>query len=525
MRGFLFIKVFINVKELIRKILKEEVGVPSNIVNVANQLYNQVIDNLEDNEPIGDFDNVDTYIKGKFKIGDLKFKTIIYTFEFKTNDVDDEIGIAGMATGGGFKVTKKFKIKSKIDKDSFNIKFVIFAPSNATGKDIKEYLKKEKNECISSITHELKHRYDDYKKPKTSLIGRGEYIAFTTNRFGDIDPINRFIHNLYFVHTIENLVRPSEIAGAIDAGDITKKGFYNFLTNHRVFKKLKEIQGFTYEGFRQELIDYVDKIKVLFDVNDIEYDGLSDEQIVDKILDLLLLNLKQWKAQTVHRLLADSPLDMIFGFKGEKDKFFTGYLNRLSRFDGNIKKYFEYEQKMFNFVATKMIKKISKVYAMTKNDTTESIINWDLWHKAKGTNSEIVTEFSYLKESDGRLPKTHPMIKAIVKVIGEAGEFDDSYSMPYSDNDDMVDYHIEYHVDKVSLWAEGDGEFSGTIYLIIDRIILGDSDGDEWTRVYYRDDLPSWSWDRMEEDILSKIEKWIPNVGVDIELIFPGFKN
>jgi len=104
-------------------------------------------------------------------------------------------------------------------------------------------------------------------------------------------------------------------------------------------------------------------------------------------------------------------------------------------------------------------------------------------------------------------------------------EFDDSYSMPYSDNDDMVDYHIGYHIDKISLWEEGDGEFSGTIKLIIDDILIGESNLDEWERVYWRDDLPSWSWDRMEEDILSKIEQWIPNVGVDIELTFPGPKN
>ena len=129
------------------------------------------------------------------------------------------------------------------------------------------------------------------------------------------------------------------------------------------------------------------------------------------------------------------------------------------------------------------------------------------------------------EETDYRLPQTHPMIKAIVKVVGKAGEFDDSYSMPYSDNDDMVDYHIGYHIDKISLWEEGNGEFSGTIKLIIDDILIGESNLDEWERVYWRDDLPSWSWDRMEEDILSKIEQWIPNVGVDIELTFPGPKN
>jgi hypothetical protein len=215
---------------------------------------------------------------------------------------------------------------------------------------------------------------------------------------------------------------------------------------------------------------------------------------------------------------------MLLGFKGKKDEFYTKYVRKLMRFDEDYKKYFEYEQKMFNFVATKMIKKISKVYAMTKDDTNESNINWELWQKVKGVNNEIVTEFTYLKESDGRLPQTHPMIKAITKVVGEAGVFEDSYSIPYSDNDDMVDYRIEYHIKKISLWEEEDGEFSGTIKLIIDRIILGEANGDDWTRVYYRDDLPSWSWDRMEEEILSKVEQWIPNVGLDFDLIFPGYQ-
>ena len=42
-----------------------------------------------------------------------------------------------------------------------------------------------------------------------------------------------------------------------------------------------------------------------------------------------------------------------------------------------------------------MIKKMAKLYAMTPDVQNESIINWELWHKLKGTNSEIVTEFKY----------------------------------------------------------------------------------------------------------------------------------
>ena len=508
-------------KELIKKVIKEEVGVPNNIVNVANQIFNHVIDNLVDTDTVEEINNVKYYYRGKFHIGDLKFKMIDYMFEFYIDD-DYEIAIAGMATGGGFKVTKKFKIKSTLDKNDFHPKFEMTAPPETTGKDIKDFIIKEKIAFISSITHELKHKYDDFKKPKTSLTSRGEYIAVTNNNFANITPINRFIRNLYFTHTIENLVRPSELAGAIDAGEITKKGFYKFLTNDRVYKDLKEIQGFTYEGFREQLKNDIDKIKELFDNNNINYKGLNDDEIIDKVLNLLLVNLGNWKAGSVHRLLMNSPMEMMFGFKGEKNKFFEKYLQKLSKYEGDFKKYFEYEEKMFNFIATKMIKKISKVYSMTKNDTNESIINWELWHKVKGTNSNIVTESKSWADRNYLLPKKHPMVQAIIKAVGEAGVFNDSFIQPYDEN--MVDFQIDYHIDKVSLWADEDGEYIGTVYLMLDKIILGDSDGDDWVRVYGRDDLPSFCWDAMEEEIIERIEKWIPNVGVDIDLIFPGYK-
>jgi hypothetical protein len=510
-------------KELIKKVIKEEVGVPSNIVNVANQIFNHVIENIVDTDTVEEIDDVKFYYEGKFRIGDLKFKMIDYQFNFHIND-KYELGVVSMATGGAVKVTKKFRIKSILDKNDFHIQFEMTAPPEATGEDVKDYMKKEKTEFISSITHELKHKYDDFKKPKTSLTARGEYQSFTNNNFADITPINKFIHNLYFTHTIENLVRPSELAGAIDAGEITKKGFYKFLTDGRVFKQLKEIQGFTYEGFREELIDYIDKIKILFDNNNVEYEGLSDDEIIDKVLDLLLINLGNWKAGSVHKLLTNSPMEMMFGFKGKKDEFFKKYLQKLQKYEGNFEKYYKYEEKMFNFVATKMIKKISKVYSMTKNDTNESIINWELWHKVKGTNSNIVTESESWADRNYLLPKKHPMVQLIIKVIGEVGVYNDSFIQPYDENDDMEDYQIDYHIDKVSLWADDDGDYNGTIYLMLDKIILGDSDGDDWTRVYGRDDLPSFCWDAMEEEIIERIKKWIPNVGVDIELVFPGYK-
>ena len=129
-------------------------------------------------------------------------------------------------------------ILRNIEKKILNIANNNTNDVNSLKKDIKEYLKKEKNEIISSITHELKHKYDDYKKPKNSLTARGEYSAYTNRGFGDIDPINKFLHHLYFTHSIENLVRPSELAGSIQSGEISKKDFYNFLMDNRIYKEL-----------------------------------------------------------------------------------------------------------------------------------------------------------------------------------------------------------------------------------------------------------------------------------------------
>lgn len=511
-------------KGLIKQILKEELGVPRNITNVANQIFNEVVGNISDNDTVESLENRFTNIRGEFKIGDLNFDRVEYHFDFKINKVNNEIEIIGMATQGGFEVTKEYKVKSAIDEDTFHIKFVMVVPPDATGKDIKDYIKSERTVFISSIAHELKHRYDHYKKPKTSLTKRGEYVAYTNEGFGGIEPISRFIYHLYFTHTIENLVRPSELAGAMYADNITKKDFYNFFTNYRTLKELKELSAFTYEGFRQELIESIDDIKSLFEVNNIDYDGLTDDEIVDKTLSLLLINLRQWKAENVFKMLMSSPNELVSGFEGKKGEFFDKYLKKLSKYEGDFKKYFENEAKIFNFVGVKMIKKLSKLYAMIKNDTNESIINWKLWQKINGNNQKIVTEFSFLKESDFRAPNTHPIVKAITNVVGEEGEYKDWYSAPFADNEEPIDFFFRYKLDKVSIWKEKNDEFSGTIKLIITNIAVGNSEENDWERMYYRDDLPSWIWDDFEESIIEKVEKWIPNVDVDIELKFPGFK-
>ena len=376
----------------IKQVLSEALGVPENIVELSSALYDVLLDSIPDT---GTFDNLQNEVfefEGKFNVANYKFKGVKFIFELTENP---DIDLYGMSTRNLSKVTKKFKIKTKVNHKVLDIMIMIAVPNDVTGKDIKKYLSDNKVEVVGSISHELKHYYDSFVKPKSSLVRRSKYISLTGNKFSNIHPLNEFMHYMYFIHNIENLVRPSEFAAALHAGEVTKKGFLEFLQNHLVYKKLKDIQNFTYEGLRQSLDEYLPRIKSLFDKNGIDYDGLTDDEILDRTLELFVNNLQVWEAESVEDKLMTHPLQKLIGLPKKRQKFFEKYLNSVKDYDGDFQRFFKDEEKKLHYVSTDMIKKIAKLYAMTPNTQNESIINWELWHKLKGTNSEIVTEFKY----------------------------------------------------------------------------------------------------------------------------------
>jgi hypothetical protein len=376
----------------IKQVLSEALGVPENIVELSSALYDELVDAIPDTGTFTTLQNEVFEFEGDFNIADYKFKGVKFIFDLEENpDVD----VYGMSTRNLSRVTKKFKIKTKVNHKVLEIMIMIAVPRNIKGKDIKKYFTDNKVEIVGSISHELKHYYDNFVKPKSSLVSRSKYMALTGNKFSNIHPLNEFIHHMYFIHSIENLVRPSEFAAALHAGEVTKKGFLEFLQNHSVYKKLKEIQNFSYGELRQSLDDYLPRIKSLFDTNGVDYDGLTDNEIIDRLLELFINNLQYWEAQSVEDRLATNPIQKLVGLPKKQQKFFDKYLRSAKDYDGDFQRFFKDEEKKLHYVATNMIKKIAKLYDMADDVKTESIINWELWHKLKGTNSEIVTEFKY----------------------------------------------------------------------------------------------------------------------------------
>jgi len=100
-----------------------------------------------------------------------------------------------------------------------------------------------------------------------------------------------------------------------------------------------------------------------------------------------------------HRWQRIPPYELVGLFgnsKSKQHKFLVKYVKSLNKFD-NYKDFFIHEFEQFKNVSEEMMKKISKLYAMAKDDenisnvltkinaksTNESIKDWDLYHEIK----------------------------------------------------------------------------------------------------------------------------------------------
>ena len=302
-----------ELNKIIKKVLREAVGVPEGIVETAELVYRQVMDQIKSMDSLDDDDeiNLNLRLNGDYRISDYKFKRIDLILEIiRTNNVDKGT-IAGMSFNFKSELdNSSFKLIHKPTKNKIELTITIGIPEDGDLFSVVEELENEKQLTISSLTHELMHAYDKFKSPESKPETRADYDAYKNVRFG-IEPIDDFLHNLYFIHSIENVVRPSEIASDLKQGNIDKQGFLDFLKDNRVYKKLKEINSFTYEGLKKELLNHVDIIRLRMENSGLDNIPETDEELVDTILDLLRINLINAKGNSLKNDLTGNFLEEI----------------------------------------------------------------------------------------------------------------------------------------------------------------------------------------------------------------------
>lgn len=360
-------------RDLIKKILREEVGVPRGIVDSAQRLYNDIISRLKRKTITGNSNFILTFknVNGKYSFSDFQdFESIKVEFEFKEyseTDMHKGILILGMGHNSQSRLDDGFELIN-LDTDNINLSIDLAIPETINEIDNKiiiKTLEDNKQMIVSSLSHELKHAYDGFKKPSEGLKQRSQYNVYSGTRFG-IEEIDEFVYFLYFITVIENLVRPSEIYSLMQQGEISQKDFLNFISSNRTYSTLKKINEFSVDKLIESLKQKPEEVdNLLSNVEDYEMPDSIDEKIND-LLKVIYLELQKKTLQRAHSMLTNNFFEALFGLSDEKMKFLNSFESEILKFKNNPLKYFEFQEKKFKFVSEKMMKRLSKLYSLAK---------------------------------------------------------------------------------------------------------------------------------------------------------------
>jgi truncated hemoglobin YjbI len=189
------------------------------------------------------------------------------------------------------------------------------------------------------------------------------------------------------------------------------------LENNRVYKELIEVKNFTYEKLIEGMYERMDRVDALLDHINEDTSQMTDQEKIKRVLELVYINLANIKLETFDEMVSSKEDSLKQFFKqlmGGVPSFISDdneknmeqlrqkFINSVIKYEKDPLKFFQVECEKFNYVATKMLKKIGKLYAMAKDDepVNESIINWELHQKLmekKYGKRPIHKKISYLK--------------------------------------------------------------------------------------------------------------------------------
>jgi hypothetical protein len=395
-------KIIITENQL--KFINEALGVPENILDAADMLYDIVERDIKSIDSIQDGYEFDGDIE--FELGDKK-KVMIDSYELKVNieEIEDQEGvldIISMGMGGAFGFNRDVYMKETQPSTTLELTITFAVGENWEPEGLIRKMEEERDEHVSSLAHEIKHKYDKQSKQFGLMGPDAEYQA--TQRRGNfgIPAIDRvFYRYMYYIHAIENLVRPTEVAYTMKRKNITKSQFKEFLENNRVYRELVEIKNFTFDDFISQLKEQEERLDKLIEHIDEDPSNMTLDEKINRVLEVAYIDLvnnrmELFMIMTEHAmddfLKFGSQLGLLPSGTEEKvkqlektDEVRQKFLKYVMKYEKNPTKFFENEIENFQYVANKMIKKISKLFAMAKDDepVSESIINWELHQKVR----------------------------------------------------------------------------------------------------------------------------------------------
>ena len=413
-------KIIITESQL--KFINEALGVPDSILTAAEEVFDIVVNDVKSID-----EKEDTYeFSGDldFELGDKK-KIVIDGYELTVNveeldGYDGNVLIMSMGMGQSFNFDREVMMKRIEPSTTAEIEITFGVSENWEPHELYDTIMKERVKYLSSIAHELKHKYDKQAK-ELDLVGRdAEYTATQRmSTFGIPVIDHKFFRYMYYVSIAENLVRTTEVASELKSKNITKSQFKEFLENNNVYKEFIEIKNFTFNSLIEGMKEQMDRVDALLEHIGADPENMSENEKIDEVLNLVYVNLVNLRMGIFNDMISDKA-DEIRNFlklmsknvpsfmedddKEKMDNLRSKFLNYLIKFQNDPTEFFVAECEKFNYISTKMLKKISKLYAMAKDDeqpVSESIINWELHQKLmekKYGKRKIETEFKFKKK-------------------------------------------------------------------------------------------------------------------------------
>lgn len=363
-----------TLKVAIKKVLIESLGVPDNLYETSVEVYNRFVDqlnNIENNTT----ETENTYsfvISDTFRIADFEFSKVEIELQVAENNQFSNPEIIHMAIPTQAERTEDFKLKY-IKSTDVVLNIFIAIPENYNVSELQNYFKSKKKEIIEMLSHEFKHSYDNFKRIFDKVKERALYVGVTNGTYG-IYPIDLFLHDIYYTLNTENLVRPSEVVSAIRNNEISQKGFIDFLLKNDTYKNLKRISNFSFENLKKQLKLHIKEIDSVLKSRNISIDEISEDEKIETILKMVMDDISDITIENFKEILARSPFELLFGFKGEKLKLFRKFEQRQKRFK-MPEDFFRFYENQFHFVSNLMLRKIAKLYALLDSKRVEKNSN------------------------------------------------------------------------------------------------------------------------------------------------------
>ena len=354
------------VQDYIKKMLKESLGVPDNLVEFSDFLFKQLVNICQSGGEL--FKS--HIINGNFNISDFKFKRVELVLEENRQSLRGaqkifvgDVGFIGNSKLFYGKLNKKdnFNLISEPSEEiKITIEFILDHNYIVSEDDIAEYLKKEKVWFISSFAHELKHAYDYYKNGQEKIMKKVDYKTVAGGSIIKVDGFSKLFYLMYYTHDIENAVRSSELAAEIYVTGISQDGFKDFLVKTEMYKLLKKAKEFSYVGLIKLLTaESISLRKILKD--SVGTVPSLEEEVVHNFLELFYGNFLDYKEKYIKLFLDWDPIDSMY--KSPKDGFMKKLVQDLTHSEG-YEQYFQKEILKMNMTATKVLKKIAGLYAL-----------------------------------------------------------------------------------------------------------------------------------------------------------------